>query len=894
MAAAENGAFDRFAALAPDSEDARHGKGRFSNGSNRYSVGGDRYSGGGDRYSGGGKKDGKGNNFGGGQFTNHFDNRKSGGSKAGDGKGRPSRGSVSSGQSGEDANTSFNSEEATSPDAAKRRAKDDIYDEVGVACEASRGLLERRDFDGQIRQFLHAIHGLGGRQKVKECMVIVQLGTQRKSRASMRNPSAFIVTLIRRFFDLVSAEAREARMKDYAARSGQEDGQTSPELGPTESRMERQVSPFEDDDNDDPRYIVPKRVHVAQLVDADSHFECACFICKHVVEEAVVLPCSHLFCRSCLKNKFDWEGRSSAPCPVCSATFTKEYVAGEPTGAFIQRYINNLQISCVFAEKHIENTEDGPLAEGHVARELSLACEWVGTVGNYGKHIKKECSCAKKLRQLKATSMPTDNTLEEPPLPHPSHAAATHPGTAAPAMAAPGQAPATRPPTAPPVAPPSMAPTAMASMSSTAPVQPPRQTPDASMRVPPPQGMPYAGQSPTAPPIRAPMMSAAQAAAAAKAGYKGGGKENGFDPSLLQGKGGGGAMPSPELAALLGLMDQGKGGFPGGAGGDPAALAAALAALQQQQQAAKGGKGGGMDRATLEAAMRQLQLAGSVRPPNPNMEHLAEAYLAAQERSAAQYGHQNPLDRRLDDEEELQQMLQRMSPPERERFVQHLRQVREQQNIQNLDRLVQQAQEETRVKLQQQQRQQQQQQQQLLLQHQQQQQRLAQQQQRELQQRQQQLQQQARAQAADGGPPPTDGEAPQTGDYFVTTAWRPPQDQSRQQSGGLPVQRGERVYVSRASPQGWSFARLVDPERGRAADGWVPSQALCRQVFTVTTPFKEERSDRSLLSMTPGERVVVYHRESGGWVYGAKVSMDNKISPSVAGWFPEWALEEPM
>lgn len=90
--------------------------------------------------------------------------------------------------------------------------KEDVLKELDALLQTNK-TLQRADFDGRARQCLHAIHSIGGQQKVKDAMTMIHLATLQKTRGSVRNWPAWVSKLLRKFFEDLTAELRNERQR---------------------------------------------------------------------------------------------------------------------------------------------------------------------------------------------------------------------------------------------------------------------------------------------------------------------------------------------------------------------------------------------------------------------------------------------------------------------------------------------------------------------------------------------------------------------------------------------------------------------------------------------------------------------------------------------------------
>lgn len=94
--------------------------------------------------------------------------------------------------------------------ATQPRVRDEIQDEVDAIVSKNSNLL-KPDFDGRVFQYLHAIHGVGGQEKVRKALETIHLSTLQKQRAAVKKWPAYLATLLKKFFDNLGAEKKEER-----------------------------------------------------------------------------------------------------------------------------------------------------------------------------------------------------------------------------------------------------------------------------------------------------------------------------------------------------------------------------------------------------------------------------------------------------------------------------------------------------------------------------------------------------------------------------------------------------------------------------------------------------------------------------------------------------------
>lgn len=318
----------------------------------------------------------------------------------------------------------------------RRRIRDEVLEGIRIVL-GENTTLQSRDFDGHVLQFLHAIHGVGGRDCVNGALVMIHQSTFEKSRGQVGNWPAYLVTLLKRHHAELSAKARLDRQRAYSS-----SGELSP-MASTPSAASAKIddptvtasvvapqSPCVDESftagdsaaaaaraaarRQSPAgsLEVPTRVHAGQLMRTeDGQFICR--ICLDLCEDPVVLRCSHLFCRECLRRLVDWSTtRKEVQCPACRAPFSRDQVPEEQPLA--SALIGHIQICCAFADQgKLPDRDDDPLPEGHAARKGGLRCDWVGTVAAYAAHLELSCEVAMQLRELQRPGSGASSTIGE-------------------------------------------------------------------------------------------------------------------------------------------------------------------------------------------------------------------------------------------------------------------------------------------------------------------------------------------------------------------------------------------------------------------------------------------------------------------------------------------------
>ncbi|CAE7264841.1 unnamed protein product [Symbiodinium microadriaticum] len=134
---------------------------------------------------------------------------------------------------------------------AAPRVKDEVFEEIRavlsvnacalVSCSASAELmvkgheeavLQHQFFDARVRQHLHALHGSGGRARLKAALQMVHQCTMNKTRQDVKNWPAYLVTLLKKF-DADAAAAppqdRQERLEEKKGVGSASTASTTPE-----------------------------------------------------------------------------------------------------------------------------------------------------------------------------------------------------------------------------------------------------------------------------------------------------------------------------------------------------------------------------------------------------------------------------------------------------------------------------------------------------------------------------------------------------------------------------------------------------------------------------------------------------------------------------------------
>jgi hypothetical protein len=127
-----------------------------------------------------------------------------------------------------DASPNFQMKESPDKDQGedkedgKRRVRDDVHEEVNALVDSSDA-MQRSDFDGKARQFLHAIHNLAGRQGVHDALHMIEISTNKKSRDSVRNWNGYISTLLQKYFQEIGGGKKNAERREEKGEEKAED-----------------------------------------------------------------------------------------------------------------------------------------------------------------------------------------------------------------------------------------------------------------------------------------------------------------------------------------------------------------------------------------------------------------------------------------------------------------------------------------------------------------------------------------------------------------------------------------------------------------------------------------------------------------------------------------------
>lgn len=91
--------------------------------------------------------------------------------------------------------------------------KTEIEEEVQAVLAVNQ-VLRRSDFDGIVRQHLHAIHSVGGQKRVADAMQMIEEATCHRDRASIQKWPAFLLKLLKSFAESSGLFKRRTQQKE--------------------------------------------------------------------------------------------------------------------------------------------------------------------------------------------------------------------------------------------------------------------------------------------------------------------------------------------------------------------------------------------------------------------------------------------------------------------------------------------------------------------------------------------------------------------------------------------------------------------------------------------------------------------------------------------------------
>mmetsp|Transcript_6196 Transcript_6196/g.14812 ORF Transcript_6196/g.14812 Transcript_6196/m.14812 type:complete len:399 (+) Transcript_6196:87-1283(+) len=291
-------------------------------------------------------------------------------------------------------------------------------------------VLRSEDFDGRVKQSLHAFYGVGGKQAVRAALQTLLQNTAKISdRGQVKKWRPYVTKLLQCSFDDLTAQKRGERMERQGSESvePEEEMQENQSL-PTEPRtpehtpklMPQQTPPLL---QQQPRretttnggtikdeliqgqrsFLEPTKskrslllesggkplsldahtkVQISQLLDPDLNKEFICRACKLLSAEPALLPCSHVMCRGCLDRmaKSYGEDGTYVECPTCF----KHVPADGPmvTSQWIDRWVRGIKVKCAAC------TDPNAKHSGGKSAAAAVTCQWVGPLSQYHQHLK--------------------------------------------------------------------------------------------------------------------------------------------------------------------------------------------------------------------------------------------------------------------------------------------------------------------------------------------------------------------------------------------------------------------------------------------------------------------------------------------------------------------------
>jgi len=292
-------------------------------------------------------------------------------------------------------------------------------------------VLRSEDFDGRVKQSLHAFYGVGGKQAVRAALQTLLQNTAKISdRGQVKKWRPYVTKLLQCSFDDLTAQKRGERMERQGSDSLPEPEEEKPV---TQSPREQHLQPEPRTPEQTPKPMLqqtpplhqplretttnggsirdeliqgqrsllepakgkraqllesakplsleaPTKVQASQLLDPDLNKEFICRVCKLLSAEPALLPCSHVICRGCLSNLSKSYGQDSiyVECPTCF----KHVPADEPMPAsqWIDRWVRGIKVKCAACTD--------PNAKHRGGRNSAVTCQWVGPLAHYHQHLK--------------------------------------------------------------------------------------------------------------------------------------------------------------------------------------------------------------------------------------------------------------------------------------------------------------------------------------------------------------------------------------------------------------------------------------------------------------------------------------------------------------------------
>lgn len=120
-----------------------------------------------------------------------------------------------------------------------------------------------------------------------------------------------------------------------------------------------------------------------------------CKICNLMVRNPLVLPCAHMFCKTCFN---DWiqQKKPNVACPTCEQAVRPQEVvhfearasAGNPCGgalALLHRLYSGMKVRCVY-DPDLSDSK-ALTAEAERAKASGYHCGWRGAMHDYATHL---------------------------------------------------------------------------------------------------------------------------------------------------------------------------------------------------------------------------------------------------------------------------------------------------------------------------------------------------------------------------------------------------------------------------------------------------------------------------------------------------------------------------
>jgi len=114
---------------------------------------------------------------------------------------------------------------------AAPRVKDEVFEEIRAVLSVNAA-LQHQFFDARVRQHLHALHGSGGRARLKAALQMVHQCTMNKTRQDVKNWPAYLVTLLKKFDADAAPQDRQERLEEKKGFGSASTASTTPEKLP--------------------------------------------------------------------------------------------------------------------------------------------------------------------------------------------------------------------------------------------------------------------------------------------------------------------------------------------------------------------------------------------------------------------------------------------------------------------------------------------------------------------------------------------------------------------------------------------------------------------------------------------------------------------------------------